>query len=72
MGCHSVCLATQLPSSSPLQNPITFHAALLQFTKCCEKEAPRTYRQTEETKEKEDKEDKVEEEEDSGEFGFKT
>lgn len=65
VGCHSVCLATQLPSSPPLQHPITFHPALLRFTRC-EKEAPRTSRRTEETKEREDTE------EGSGEFGSKT
>lgn len=34
VGCHSVCLATQLPSTTPLQHPITFHHTLLQFTTC--------------------------------------
>lgn len=28
VGCHSVCLATQLPSSSPLQDPITVYHVL--------------------------------------------
>lgn len=59
VGCHSVCLATQLPSSlSPcLQQPITFQPALLLLTPCCGDEAPRTSGQTEETNEKEYKED---------------
>lgn len=52
VGCHCVCLATQLPSSPPLQHPITFHPALLQLAACCGAEAPRTFRQMEETKEK--------------------
>lgn len=51
VGCHSVCLATQLPSRSPLQHPFTFHPALFQFTTCWGEEDPRTFRRMQETKE---------------------
>ncbi len=68
-GLSQCLLSHPTPLIFPLQHPITFHPALLQFTTCRWEEAPCTSRQTEETKEKEDKEGV---EEDVGKFGLKT
>lgn len=45
------------PPNSPLQQPITFHPALLLLAAYCGEEALHTSRQTEKIKENEEKED---------------
>lgn len=45
------------PPNSPLQQPITFHPALLPLAAYCGEEALHTSRQTEKIKENEEKED---------------
>ena len=51
-GLSQCLLSHPTPLIFPLQHPIMFHPALLQFTTYFGEEAPCTSRQTEETKEK--------------------